>query len=320
VTGISGGAGTGECAVTLELVNGRLFTATCGPGDVAPTIRTVSDEDEVTTLLVSAKNHWSTDGDGASVFLVSSDGNATVHTIANGSVTAIDGDVTWGQMAPAGDTVVYRTGATALKQASTRRGGGRGVIVSAGVRSVPAIAPDFSFVLSSSAPDDVVGRDLALSPLRMELMEGPPMIPTPTLPELAETLVSTPTAEALGFVDVERGLARARHAVFVSGLTPAGLGTLRVHTCASNSSPSKDVVLAEGALTPKLVPQSALVVFANQPRFDGAKLAAVDLQVVDVLSGSTRSLATGVDPELSVGRGVVAYTVNHERVVTVSLR
>ena len=303
-------AGSGDCEMRLGFVQQRLFVASCSEGASAPAIRTVSDTNGVVTILASAKRDWATDAAGTKVFVISSEGAGSVHTVPQNRATLIDQDVAWAQLGD-NDSVVYRTNAGALKKASTRSPVNAQTLVSEGIRGVAAVSPDLSYALvSASLPDatnhNLVRHDVQLNPIS----PGLPFIPTPTKPTL---LVATPTGLALGFT------ADGERAVYLSDLPALGLpvGTLKAHALEA----TEEVVLAREAFMPKLLVSSSAsrIVFADHPRLDGDKLVAVDVQSVDAQSGRVSLVMKGVDPAFGVTSSLLVYTVAGRGIFTTNL-
>lgn len=267
------------CQISLAFVQSRLFAATCTQGENAPTIRSVSKDNEVLTVLSSAKNAWATDATGTKVLVISSGGVASVHTIPGNQTTVIDQHVASGKLTPDGNSVVYLTEAGDLKKSfSTTVPLGLQTLAT-GIRGIDVFAPGLSYALVSSTAPDATNRNLVRHDIELHsISPGLSFIPTPTEPE---PLVSSPTGLAVGFVS-DGGLA-----VYLSDLPAMGLplGTLKAHAVAGR----EDVVLAHEALTPRLLDsraQSSRIVFADHPKLEGDRLAAVDVEIVDAATGA----------------------------------
>jgi hypothetical protein len=293
---------TNACEIRLELAHGRLFIASCAEGETSPVIRTVSDSTDVVTILAAAKRQWSIDATASRIFVISSEGIGSIHTLPENISTTIDRDVSWGQLEEDGSSVVYRT-AENLKRARTRLPLDAFSFAPAASQDVPAFSPNLRYAMLSSpaAQGEIEGRAVELWPIP----PGQPFIPTPTKPT---PLVTTRTGRALGFTETEK-------AIYLSDLPPRGLA---VGTLKARAPGAAEVVLAHDVLSPKLT-SGDRIVFGDHPRFEGTKLVALDVETVRTETGTILPVTKGVDPAFAVTSTHVVYTVQGRGIFSTKL-
>jgi hypothetical protein len=289
------------CAPKLSFVGSRFLAASCDAASGDATVRTVDDAGRVVTIASSAKNDFATDDAADLVFVISSSGVASVHSLPDGVSTHIDDDVAWGRLSADGRAVVYRTNANVLKRAGTVSPIDPSTL-DENVRGVVDVAPGFDQALTFSNPPDtanpsVVRFDLQLTPIP----QGKPLIPTPTKPTV---LLRTSTGELVGFPEV------GDRALYVVDLPATGLaiGTLKSQTFPGSFAAGVETELAKGVFSPVLVKGTSNVVFADHLVMDGARVATVDVEMVDAEKGTTVSIVKGVDARFEVTSNALVTT------------
>lgn len=281
------------CEPKLSFTGTRFFAASCDAAGAAATVRSVDDAGRVVTIATSAKNDFATDDAADLVFVISSAGVASIHSVADGTSTHIADNVVWGKISPDGLGVVFRTKSDVLKQSGTQAPIDVSTIEE-NVKGVVDVSPGFDQALTFSNPPDTTNTNVTRVDLQLTpIVPGKPFIPTPTKPTV---LLRTSTGESIGFT------AKGDRAIYVVDLPASGpaVGTLVTHTFPKFTDTGVETTLATNILSPTLVPGTSKVVFADHPTMDGARVAAVDVEIVDAETGKTISLAKGVDARFSV--------------------
>lgn len=292
-TNVGQGTQQAPCPPSMGFTGTRLFVSVCFNTGTAPSIRTTSDTGVNTTILTNSDGTWATSAAGDRAFVIAATNKAAQsHTVPGNQSTNIEQNVAEGVLTANGATAIYRTTGNVLKMASTTAPV-NATVLTQNVRGLLGLSPDDKYVLAFSNAPDTANQNFP----RIDLQLASATAAGALTPLLAQS-----TGLPVGFTST------SSHAVYITDLPASGppVGNLKAKPVGGGA----EVMIAQGAVLPRLVKGSAKVAFADNLQQVGQNGVAVDLEVADLAAGGAPKLVIdAVDVSYDLDDKNLYYTI-----------